>query len=132
MLLDNFNLSSTTNRVMVIGALYVVIFAFGFLLTRSGSPYNTVLLTVHKLASVAAVILLYKAFSAAHQTSGLSMFVIAVGVITGLAFIGTIATGGLISIGGQVPEVVYSLHRVMPVLTAVSTAASLYLLNNIG
>jgi len=132
MILDNLDVSSVTNRVMATGALYAVIFAFGFLLARSGSPYSTLLLTVHKLASVAAVILLYKTFTYVNQAQGLSVLAMAVGALTGLAFIGTVATGGLISIGGQVPEIVYLAHRVTPVLSVVLTAASLLLLNSSG
>ncbi len=132
MILDKIDVSLTSNRVLATGALYAVIFAFGFMLARSGSPYSTVLLTVHKLASVAAFILLYKTFSYVNQSQGLSALALTVGVLTGLVFIGTVATGGLISIGGQIPETVYVAHRVMPVLSVVLTAASLYLLNNSG
>lgn len=125
-------MSPIKNRILVTGLLYLVIFAFGFLLSRSGSPYNTVLLTVHKLASVAAIIYLYRTFSSVNNACGLNTLTLAVGVLTGLIFIATIATGGLISIGGQIPEIIYALHRVLPVLTVVSTAASLYLLNTIS
>ena len=130
MLLDSINLNSMSNRIMITGVLYVVIFGFGFLLTRFGNPYSTVLLTVHKLASIAVVFVVYKSFSTVHQAAGLNSMLIIVGVITGIAFIGTVATGGLISIGGDIPQLVYSVHRVMPLLTVISTAACLYLLKN--
>ncbi|MCW4013619.1 MAG: hypothetical protein NWF07_11595 [Candidatus Bathyarchaeota archaeon] len=128
MILGNFDLNSVSNRITLTGVLFVVIFAFGVVLTRSGSPYSTVLLTVHKLASVAAFILLIKAFVSVNQTTGLNTLTIIVGVIAGLAFIGTIATGGIITIGGDFPEIVYTLHRAMPILTLVFSGASLYLL----
>jgi hypothetical protein len=105
-----------------------VIFAFGVVLTRSGSPYSTVLLTVHKLASVAAFILLIKAFVSVNQATGLNMLTIFVGVIASLAFISTIATGGIITIGGEISEIVYLLHRLMPIVTLIFSGASLYLL----
>ena len=132
MILDGFDMNSISNRVMLTGALYVVIFAFGFVLTRFGSPYSTVLLTVHKLASVAAVILLYKTFTAVNQTTGLNTLVIAIGVIAGLTFLGIIATGGMISIGGNIPGLVYTVHHLMPILNLVAAAASLYLLYNLS
>jgi hypothetical protein len=131
MLLDGFDLNSLSNRVIATGALYVVIFAFGFILTRFGSPYSTILLNIHKFASVGTMILLYKSFTAVHKASGLNTLVVALGVITGLAFIGIIASGGLISIGGDVPEIVYTVHHLMPFLNVVAAAASLYLLYNI-
>lgn len=132
MTLGNFDLSLISNRIIVTGASYAVIFAFGLLLARSGSPYSTLLLTVHKLASVAAVILLYKSFVAVHQATGLTTVAIALGVVTGLLFLGLFATGGLISNEGNVPEMVYTLHRVMPVLNLLSAAASLYTLYNLS
>lgn len=132
MILERVEINPIKNGIIITGVLYLVIFAFGFLLSRSGRPYNTVLLTVHKLASVAAIIYLYRSFSSVNKACGLNTITLAFGVLTGVIFIATIATGGLISIGGQIPEVVYMMHRVLPVLTVVSTAASLYLLNNIS
>lgn len=131
-MLDKIDLSLISNRIIVTGASYAVIFAFGLLLASFGSPYSTLLLTVHKLASVAAVILLYKSFVAVHQATGLTTVALALGVVTGLLFLGLVATGGLISIGGNVPEVVYTVHRVMPALNLLSAAASLYILYNLS
>ena len=131
MILGNFDLNSISNRIILTGVLYVVIFAFGFLLTRSGSPYSTVLLNIHKFASLGAIILLYTMFTAVNQTTGLNTLVIAVGAITGLTFIAIMATGGLISIGGNVPAIVYTIHRLMPILNVVAAAVSLYLLNSL-
>jgi hypothetical protein len=131
MILDGFNMNTMSNRIMITGALYLVIFAFGFLLTRSGSPYSTTLLTVHKLASLAAIIVLYQTFAAVNKATGLNTLTIAFGLITGLTFVAIIATGGIISIGGQIPELIYKVHRFLPVLNVVSAAAALYLLNNV-
>ncbi|TRO58442.1 hypothetical protein E2P71_01360 [Candidatus Bathyarchaeota archaeon] len=131
MILNGFNLNSMSNRIMLTGALYVAIFAFGFVLTRFGSPYNTILLNIHKFASLGAIYLLYRSFNAVNQASGLNTLVIALGIIAGITFLGIIATGGLISIGGNVPEIVYTIHHLMPVLNMVAAAASLYLLNNL-
>ena len=132
MLLDGFNLSTLSNRIIATGALYAVIFAFGFIMTQFGSPYNTILLNIHKFASLGAIYLLYRSFNAVHQASGLNTLVIVLGVITGLTFLGIIATGGLISIGGDVPEIVYIAHHLMPFLNVAAATASLYLLYNIN
>jgi hypothetical protein len=132
MMLGSFDLNSISNRIIATGALYAVIFAFGFLLTRSGSPYSTILLNIHKFASVGAIILLYKSFAAVRRATGLNLLVIALGVITGVAFLGIIATGGLISIGGDIPEIVYTVHHLMPILNLVAASASIYLLYNLS
>lgn len=132
MILDSFDLNSISNRIILTGALYVVIFAFGFVLTRFGCPYSTILLTVHKLASVAAIIILYKTFTIVNQATGLNTLVIILGVITGITFLGIIATGGMISIGGNIPILVYKVHHLMPILNMLAAAASLYLLKNLS
>jgi len=66
-----------------------------------------------------------------NQASGLNTLVIAIGIIAGITFLGIIATGGLISIGENVPEIVYTFHHLIPVLNMIAAAASLYLLNNL-
>ena len=126
-----FDINSIQHRIAATAALYIVIFAFGFMLTRFGSTYSTVLLTVHKLASIAAVYLLYRSFTVVHQASGLSTLAIVLGVLTGLTFLGLIATGGMISIGGNIPELVYTVHHMMPYLNLLAASASLYILYNI-
>ena len=78
------------------------------------------------------MILLYKSFVAVHRATGLTTVALALGVVTGILFLGLVATGGLISIGGDVPEMVYTVHRLMPVLNLPSAAASLYILYNLS
>jgi hypothetical protein len=50
------------------------------------------------------------------------------GVVTGLFFLGTIISGGLLSTGKPMPAVILTLHQITPFLTVLSTAATLYLL----
>ena len=45
-------------KYISIGVLFLLHFVLGYVLSRSGGPYNTVLLTIHKLASLAALVLI--------------------------------------------------------------------------
>ena len=120
-------MSPTQLRVVVIGLLYLFIFLSGVWLTRSGKPYSTVVLTIHKLISLAAIVFLGVVIYRTNQVSALSAGELAAGVITGLLFVGTIATGGLLSADKPMPAIVLWLHRTTPFLTVLSTAVTLYL-----
>jgi hypothetical protein len=49
-------------------------------------------------------------------------------VSTGLFFLGTIITGGLLSTGKPMPAAILTIHQITPFLTVFSTAVTLYLL----
>jgi hypothetical protein len=118
------------NQLRIVGTtlFYLFIFLSGFWLTRSGKPYSVIVLTIHKLISLAAVVFLVITIYQANQVAKLSAIELTAGVVTGLFFLGTIATGGLLSVDKPMPAIVLWLHRIMPFLTVLSTAATLYLL----
>jgi hypothetical protein len=114
--------------IQIVILLYLGIFVSGLWLSRLGRPFNMILLTVHKLISLAAIILL--GFTVYRVTwegplGALDWIVVS---ITGLFFLGTIATGALLSGDKPMPAVVLTLHRVTPFLTVISTAVALVLL----
>jgi hypothetical protein len=115
-------------QVVGVGALYLLIFVSGFWLTRAGRPYNVLVVTVHKLISVAAVVFLGVVVYQTNRMAALNATEIISGAITGLFFIGTIATGALLTAEKPMPAVVLWLHRITPFLTVLFTAATLYLL----
>ena len=115
-------------RIIGSGLFYLLIFLSGFWLTRSGKPYNVIVLTIHKLISLAAVVFLVITIYQANQVAKLSAIELVAGVVTGLFFLGTIVTGGLLSVDRPMPAIVLWLHRITPFLTVLSTAVTLYLL----
>jgi hypothetical protein len=115
-------------RIVGVGSLYLLIFVSGIRLSRAGKPYSTALLTVHKLISLAAAALLVMAMVRAHQTAGLDADEWIAGLVTGLLFVGTIASGGLLSVDKAMPAAIRTAHRITPVLTVLATAATFYLL----
>ena len=108
--------------------LYLAIFVTGFWLSLRGRPFSAILLTVHKLVSLAAVVVLVLTVWRVNREAALRAIDWVAVVITGLFFMGTIATGGLLSAGEPKSASVLWAHRITPFLTVLSTAAALYLL----
>lgn len=115
------------NKFLLAGIFFVFIILSGLWLSRTGRPINVLLLTIHKLISVAAIIYLIVTIYRIHQATPLSPVEIAVSAVTLLFFIVLIATGGLLSTAKTIPAFVLKIHQAMPALTILSTAATLYL-----
>jgi hypothetical protein len=63
-----------------------------------------------------------------NQAATLSTTELAAGVVTGLLFLGTGISGGFLSMDRSNPAAVFTMHRIGPLLTALSTAVTLYLM----
>ncbi len=103
------------------GLFFLFIFLSGFWLSHSGRPLNTFIFTIHKLVAVAAVVFLAVTVYRTHQAGQLSTFELIASGVTGILFLGTIITGGLLSIDKQMPAAVLTMHQITPYLTALST-----------
>jgi hypothetical protein len=118
----------STKQLVVVGMFYLFIFLFGYWLSHSGKPYNVIILTIHKLISVAAVVFLVIAICQRNQAAGLSAIEMIAVVVAGLFFLCAIITGGLLSTDKPMPVVILKLHHIIPYLAVLFTAVSLYLL----
>jgi len=123
-------LPDAINQLRAIGAglFYLLIFLSGYRLSRSGKPYNVIVLTVHKLLSVAAVVFLIAILIRSDRAAALGASELVAGLVTGLFFLSLIVTGALLSGGAQMPTLVSKLHQIAPYLTLISTVITLYLL----
>jgi hypothetical protein len=65
-----------------------------------------------------------------NQAAALSAIEMTAVVVSGLLFLGTIISGGLLSAENSIPAAVSVMHQITPYLTVLSTAATLYLLLN--
>ncbi len=115
-------------RVIGIGLLFLFIFISGFWLSRLGRPYSGLILTLHKLLSLAALILLVIIIYKVHQTTHLEALAVMMSLICGLFFVGTIVTGGLLSTGRSAAPLTLTLHQIAPFLTLLFAGVTLYLL----
>jgi hypothetical protein len=121
-------MSTTQVRMVSAGLFFLVIFLFGFWLSRSGKPYNQAVFTIHKLIALAAIVFLVTIIYKMHQAAPLGPAQMTAIGITALCFAATILTGGLLSIDKAMPAIVLRVHQITPYLTVLSTAATLYLL----
>ena len=119
-------MSTIQLRVVGAGLFFLFIFISGFWLSRSGKPYNGIILTIHKLISLVAVVLLVMTIYQVNQAATPGAIEFIASVVAGLLFLGTIITGGLLSTDKSMPAAIQKLHQITPYLTLLSTAATLY------
>jgi len=117
------------SRVIGAGLFFLFILLSGFWLSHAGGPLNGLILTIHKLISVAAIVWLGVTVHRVNQGAALGGMAWLAVIVSGLFFLGTIATGGLLSIEKTMPAVVLRLHQVTPYLTTLSSVATLYFLS---
>jgi hypothetical protein len=118
---------NTTVRAIVAGLFFLFIFLSGIWLSRTGRPLNVIISTVHKLISLAAGVFLLVTIYQRTQLVPLSATEWIAIVVTGLCFLGTVVSGGLLSSDKPMPVAVMRVHQVGPVLAALSSGATLYL-----
>jgi hypothetical protein len=115
-------------RIIVLGLLFLCIFISGFRLDRKRKPYGIFLFTFHKLIALAALVLVAVTVYQMNQLAPLDSMETLAALATAVLFIGTIATGGLASIDRLLPAAVLLLHKLLPYLTVLVSAGTLYLL----
>jgi hypothetical protein len=118
---------NTTVRAVVMGLFFLFIFLSGIWLSRTGRPLNVGISTLHKLISLAAGIYLLATIRQQSRMVPLSATEWIAIVVTGLCFLGTVASGGFLSSDKPMPVAVLRVHQIMPVLVVLSSAATLYL-----
>jgi hypothetical protein len=134
-------------KIAVTAAGFILIFLTGYWLSRTGQhkssaypggadlsvpageqPFNAVVLAIHKLITIATIVYLVLTVLRISRIAPLSPveWIVFVGVI--VLFLLTIASGGWLSAVKTMPAAIRTLHHILPFLTAISTAAFLYLL----
>ena len=117
-------------RFLGAGGFFLVIFLSGFWLSRAGAPYNALVLAVHKLISLAAIVILGVIAYRTNQVARLGTVDALALAAAGLFFLGAVATGGMLSAEKAMPAIVRRLHQVTPCLTVLCSGIALYLLGS--
>jgi hypothetical protein len=116
---------------------FVFVFLFGYILSRTGKPYNSLIFNFHKLIGLAMGVFLLVSVYKAYQSGPFSHIQILSLVITLGIFVILVAAGGLLSIeaGGNLKSisptrlaVISAVHKALPYLALLATAWTLYLL----
>lgn len=115
-------------KFILVGVFLVFVVLTGLWLSRTGKPFNVILLTIHKLISLAGVVFLAVTLYRLNQTGAFTSLQLVLSGATILLFIALIVTGGLLSTAKVWPGVVLKIHQIVPTLVILSTAANLYLL----
>lgn len=118
--------TSISGNPVVIGGLGVIALT-GFFLARFAAPYGTTLLTIHKVAAVAIIVLVTLRARQVHAASGLSTITWAVLVTGAIAFLTMIGTGGALSAMVDPPVAVANVHRIVPYVAAALTLTALWI-----
>ena len=119
---------NTTLIAIVAGLSFLLIFLSGIWLSRTGRPLNAGISTLHKLISLAAGVFVLVTTYQRNGVVPLDATEWTAIVVTGLCFAGTVASGGLLSSDKPMPAAVLRVHQIVPVLTALATGVTLYLL----
>ena len=102
--------------------------ASGVWLSHSGKPLNTVVFTIHKLIALGAVITTAIQIYKGLQSTEIQTLLITLIVFTGLCVLALFVTGALMSLGKLSYDVMLTIHKVAPLLLAISMALTIYLL----
>ncbi len=108
--------------------LFILVFILGFRLRRSGKPFSGLVLTTHKLLSLAVLVIFVLTVYRANSAQPLETAALAAALLAGVFFVTAILSGGLASTEKPTPRVALVLHRVTPFLTVVCAAATVLML----
>jgi hypothetical protein len=115
-------------RLVSAGLFFLLILPSGLWLSHSGRPYSLILFNAHKLIGFGLFLFLIISVYKVDRITPLSGPQLATCLIAGLFCLATIVTGGLVTTPKAMPGVVSLSHKLLPYLTVLSTAVSLYLL----
>ena len=101
---------SLTLKIIISSILLLLLLVAGIYIHRTGKPYNTMVFTVHKLFTVAVVVLLAIVFVQVFRSAGLSSGQIAILSVMILAIVVLMVSGGMMSLDKK-QIVMLWLHR---------------------
>ena len=115
-------------RFVSAGLLFLLILPSGLWLSHSGKPYNLILFNMHKLIGFGLFVFLAINVYRVNQAEPLNALEVTACLLAALFFVATIVTGGLVSLPKAMPAILSLSHRLLPYLTMLSAAISIYLL----
>ena len=119
---------SITLKITVIGVLFLLIIISGISLARTGKPYSPVLFNIHKLISLAGVVLTGIVVYNLLRGLEVSPLMWALVIVTGVFFIILIVSGGLLILDKPFYNLLRTIHRILPAVSIILTAVIFFFL----
>ena len=98
------------SKLIVSGILFLLMIITGIVLSRNGKPYGTGLVTLHKLFSIAALVVVILAFAQQMKAAPNPLWTL-MAVIAGVLFIAAIASGALLTGEKAMPDWISLVHK---------------------
>jgi hypothetical protein len=114
--------------ILIVGAGFVAVFATGYWLKKTGRPYKTLPLTLHKLLGVGVLIYLIVTVTRLNRAAALGGLEWGLCLAAGALFLAALVSGGWLSAVKDEPRFGLALHRLLPRLVVIATIACFYLL----
>jgi len=118
---------NTIPRFAVPGIVFILTLAFGFWLSRSGRPYNSLLFNAHKLIALAAVIVTVVQLVRILKGVYLPTLSLALLVVAAICAAGLFASGALMSAGKFNHAVLHTIHRVALAALVIALPSAIFL-----
>ncbi|RIE15396.1 hypothetical protein [Candidatus Cryosericum septentrionale] len=119
---------SVVQKAIGIGLLYLLTIGTGIWVSNSGQPLNILIFTIHKLIALATVVLTIILFRGLLKNVQTGALLLGLMIASAVLVIALFVTGAMFSTGKPVNDLLLTVHRVAPVLLAVSTGVGVYLL----
>ena len=118
-------------RFIIIGLLFIVSVLSGINISKSGKPYNVPVFTIHKIAGLAAIVLIAIAIYKIQEPIELKILELGAIVFTGIFLVSVFISGVLLSINKTVNELILTIHKITWILSMVFTIITVYLLGTV-
>ena len=116
-------------KIIITGILMLLMLTSGILLSRLGRPLNSLVFTLHKLITVAAIILSALTIYHLQKNIELTNIHIAIFCFIGLVFLSSLISGALLSFEKPVINRIYIvIHKISTVFVLISTTLTICLL----
>lgn len=119
---------SIVSKIIGTGLLFLLTIVSGIWLSNSGKPLNTLIFTIHKLTALAAVIFTAIVIRNLLKNVEIKTVILTLIIVTGLFVLALFVSGGLLSLGKPVNNIISAIHSVTPIPTVITIAMTIYLL----
>jgi hypothetical protein len=101
-------------NIIYTSLLFLLVFIVGYWLRWSGAPYNSILLTIHKLVALGVSIYLAAELYQLQSGGAISSTQLLWGLISGALLLATGLIGGVVSLDRPTHKIFGWLHNILP------------------